>query len=604
MKKESRMKKGRQNEKKVRSRLQGKGYLKTLILGFAALYLVSMLLATYLVKCKFEDDYERTISQRAGMIQNMVRDDSRTRGWRGAEWSEEQQRYCDMILSNLSTVIDTKYQLISYALYDADGKLRSHSQNTIGLTSGIAEEAGEEMKMEYLCYILSDYLTDEEIRQLAEYQNVLYQQSPLQPARYLVLITIAQESRELEKIQIYDVRWSEDRENTEFIKNLPEEYQYYSVTAGGKTYWLKDGGIDWEWKNPSVKEDAEPFQMHFMGTFAQMPGLQYGTAIWNEWQDNEYLQNYPEKIEGGYLSLNEYYENYLDSQTKSSVSMADITYPIYFNEDTEHIYSLQIRTVTHPWMAAMDYMKYVYLGGFLLMLACMIKVAYSMNRTYEQQERLEEMRRDFTNAIAHELKTPLSVIRGFSENLKENTIAEKREYYLDKIVEQTEEMDQLVQKMCDISKLDSSQLVLKRETVDLLELIKGQAEKLQAQTAEKNLEVKYQVQGAFVFEGDRYYLEKAVFNLLSNAVEYNVQDGMIQITVEPERCSIENTGTPISEEKLAFVGNQFYSGEESRTSWEKHLGLGLYLADQIFSLHHLKLSIANVETGVRVMIEK
>ena len=237
------------------------------------------------------------------------------------------------------------------------------------------------------------------------------------------------------------------------------------------------------------------------------------------------------------------------------------------------------------------------------MLICAAAVIYAMNRTYEQQTRLEEMRRDFTNAIAHELKTPLSVVRGFTENLKENTNEQKKDYYLDKIVEQTEEMDQMVRKMCDISKLDSEQLVLQKESVDLLELFQEQEKKVQSLIAEMDLDVEYRLRGEFRLEGDRYYLGKALLNLFSNAAEYNRRNGNILITVDPTFCSIENTGDPIPEEKLAFAGNLFYSGDENRSYQRKHLGLGLYLAERIFELHHLKMKMENTETGVRVTIE-
>lgn len=238
------------------------------------------------------------------------------------------------------------------------------------------------------------------------------------------------------------------------------------------------------------------------------------------------------------------------------------------------------------------------------MLVCAAAVIYAMNRTYEQQMRLEEMRRDFTNAIAHELKTPLSVVRGFTENLKENTNEQKKDYYLDKIVEQTEEMDQMVRKMCDISKLDSKQLVLQKESVDLLELFQEQEKKVQSLIEEMDLDVEYRVRGEFRLEGDRYYLGKALLNLFSNAAEYNRRNGNILITVDPEFCSIENTGNPIPEEKLAFAGNLLYSGDENRSYQRKHLGLGLYLAERIFELHHLKMKMENTENGVRVTVQK
>ena len=72
---------------------------------------------------------------------------------------------------------------------------------------------------------------------------------------------------------------------------------------------------------------------------------------------------------------------------------------------------------------------------------------HAFRKAADRQARLEETRRDFTNAMAHELKTPLGVIRNFSENLLEHNMEEKRDYYLTQIIGQTEEMDQMVLKM-------------------------------------------------------------------------------------------------------------------------------------------------------------
>ena len=160
----------------------------------------------------------------------------------------------------------------------------------------------------------------------------------------------------------------------------------------------------------------------------------------------------------------------------------------------------------------------------------------------------------------------------------------------------------MVGKMCDISKLDSEQLVLQKETVDVLELVKGQEKKIQELIENLNLDVEYRVRSPFVVEGDPYYLGKAFFNLLSNAAEYNRRDGMIEILMDEECISIENTGASIPEEKLKFIGNMFYSGNQSRSRQAKHHGLGLYLTRRILELHHLDLRIENAEDGVRVTV--
>jgi len=240
--------------------------------------------------------------------------------------------------------------------------------------------------------------------------------------------------------------------------------------------------------------------------------------------------------------------------------------------------------------------------GAILTLACMIKVIYSTHKNYREREKLESMRRDFTNAAAHELKTPLSVIRGFAENLKEDTVKEKREYYLDQIINQTEQIDELVKEMIHISKLDSDEIVLNRQQYSLVELVKEQMSKFDAQMEEKNLHVLYEVEQDFILEADLDKMGRAIWNLLSNAVEYNRADGSIWIFSEKDKLSIENTGTAIPAEVLSHVFEMFYTGDESRHERSRHMGLGLYLAKRICEIHGLKIEICNTDAGVRTTI--
>ena len=130
----------------------------------------------------------------------------------------------------------------------------------------------------------------------------------------------------------------------------------------------------------------------------------------------------------------------------------------------------------------------------------MIKINLCIPQIYDTQMSLEETRRDFTNAMAHELKTPLGIIRNFAENLMEHNMEEKRDYYLAQIIGQTEEMDHLVIKMIEISKLDSEDLVLKKEVLSFGELIKEQMARLEPMVQEKNLRVQYQENGNFLYD--------------------------------------------------------------------------------------------------------
>ena len=329
--------------------------------------------------------------------------------------------------------------------------------------------------------------------------------------------------------------------------------------------------------------------------------LEFGKEYYEKWVSDSFLQEYPE-----------YYKSHSDVESARTISGLEVNDEVALmlyivNPDSETYagsYTMVIRSTSHPLIAALDYLKYIYLIGFLLMLLFIFAVSYSVNRTYKKHRILSETKRDFTNAVAHELKTPLGIIRNFTENLLEHTQDEKEAYYLEQIVKQTETMKEMSQEMIYISKLDSEQLKLKKESVSFLTLIEEQYEKLEPLADEKNLEIRYKLADDFVAYGDKIYLEKAVWNILSNAIVYNRRDGFITIRMSSDACSIENTGAPISKDALPHVFDMFFTSDESRNSKDKHLGLGLYLVKRILDLHHLKVSIENTDIGVKVTIRK
>lgn len=170
------------------------------------------------------------------------------------------------------------------------------------------------------------------------------------------------------------------------------------------------------------------------------------------------------------------------------------------------------------------------------------------------------------------MKTPLAVIRGFAENLEEDTNESKRKYYL--------------------------------EQISVRALLDELTAAYSAQIEEKQMELSVFCREDFVIAGDRRFIEKAFSELLSNAVGYNRQEGKIRIDIDRDMCVIANTGERIPEEDLPRVCELFFTGNKSRGGEEKHLGIGLYLADRIFRTHGLGMKVENTACGVQVSVKK
>lgn len=596
-----------------------KRFWKPVMIVFAALYLVIMALATLLAKERIKDEYLRAFEEAAVSIQKKA-DISGTSGketeqeeMKTKKWDDKKKKefYQNLVNEYFRSSANPEL-MISAAFYDENKELMAKSCDLIGDTMYTADTSGNR----YGPYVLEDFLTFEQKEKLAGYhwESMQSTEDYTLPEKYRILIRTSSDGQELYGIYVQELTWQEEEggENPEdqyvdpFMDSIvmsttgvKVDYATGAESGEDKVFRETDSKIVWEWVNPDVsagqRENGEiqatALEFPYMGSYER----------WYRWSSSEFLHEFSEE---GQFSWNEGEEDpglalypaqrkfYLGARYQLKIGM--ITSPSAY---------LDIRMEESPWFAAFDYMKYLYLMGLILTSACMFLVIIIFEKAYERQMALEEMRRDFTNAMAHELKTPLGIIRNFSENLIERNMEEKREYYLTQIIGQTEEMDHLAAEMIEISKLDSEELVLRKEPVSFGELVREQMERFELPADEKNLQIEFREEAEFRVDGDREYLAKAIWNLLSNAVEYNVPDGRILIRTDAKCCSIENTGKPIEEEQLLHAFDLFYTGNKSRGREGKHMGLGLFLAKKILNLHHLGLTIENTDEGIRTEIK-
>ncbi len=565
-----------------------------MITGFLVLYLMTMGLSTYLVGIRYREAFESVCRAKRGEAEQLL-------------WNyQEQFQEADPVFRDgfarylLGTLLNSgsRYQQFSMALYDEEGKKITETGSSLGILYGYAYEGDYEP----FCWPAADYLTEAEIDELARYMDLAYDcirknawtddtsDLPKEMQEYRFTLYITSGTRKPFALVVQKIRWSQAGEA--ILDPLTGNLNSYGVP--GYEYVEIEGDIVWQWGDPEEYGGRIVSTMNLGDTF---PYIWDGHEAWKSWQENFYLQTLPETI----LTSSMEASGGFRLAAGRTPDQRELWIPSV-KESKEGGYSIALRMDSHPWLAAVEAMKYVYLSCFAVMAVGMWKILYVTGNVYRQQEALEETRRDFTNAMAHELKTPLGVIRGFAENLLENIHEEKKDYYLHQIIRQTEEMDALTREMITISRMDSEQLSLEKESVSLGELAKEELEHMRPMVEEKQLQVQYRTEEAFVLEGDKGYLARAIRNLLSNAVFYNRSGGRIEITVTSGCCTVENTASPLSEEQLARAFEMFYQGEESRSG--EHLGLGLYLADKIFKLHGLKVEIENTQQGVKVTVQK
>lgn len=590
---------------KGNARRKKKRFWRPIAVGFAAMYLITMVSVTALVARRFSHEYDQSCINLTSSLLTSANDLEES--VQQEQWGDEERkrRYLELANQSFLGTDDSPYLQFSAAFYDKDGQLLAKSSDAAISTAG----AG------FYAYILDDCLPPAKKEQLAGYYwEVLkeaLQSNYSTPEKYCFYSQLAPRGQELWGIYVQQVTWEEGPGESPFYTNPMDgivhflskapiiDYQTGKETGEEKEYHQTDSEIVWEWLNPNVSNDLRDMGK-IQNANLYFPYMQNSFESWKRWNESGYLQGFPQEGSFHWESGLEYPE--LLTESNGFYHRGRFPVKVGFLDDP---YSyMEVRMEARPWVTALDYMKYVYLAGFVLTLACMAAIIYMQNKTYGRQALLEETRRDFTNAIAHELKTPLGVIRNFAENLLEHNMEAKRDYYISQIIGQTEEMDHLVAEMIEISKLDSDETLLKKEAVSFSALLHEQADRFEPIVREKNILIRYEEKADFQLEGDKDYLARAIWNVLSNAIDYNVPEGTVSITIDRDLCAIENSGAHLEEEQLAHAFDLFYTGNKSRGGKDRHMGMGLFLAKKILELHGLAILLENTKDGVRVSIRK
>ncbi len=222
----------------------------------------------------------------------------------------------------------------------------------------------------------------------------------------------------------------------------------------------------------------------------------------------------------------------------------------------------------------------------------------------EKERSLENMRKEFISSVSHEFKTPLGIIKGFAEGFKDNIAENKKDYYIDVILDEIEKMDELVMDLLDLSKLESKAYVLKPENFEIAELIEEVAMRLIKGIEAQNILLKIKISENCVgVWADRRKTEQVVTNILSNAIRHTGYGGCINITVENMEnklaVNIENTGEHIKEGDIERIWDRFYRAEKSRDRKTGGTGLGLSIVKNILELHQSQYGAENTQEGVR-----
>lgn len=222
----------------------------------------------------------------------------------------------------------------------------------------------------------------------------------------------------------------------------------------------------------------------------------------------------------------------------------------------------------------------------------------------EKERSLDRLRKNFVSSVSHELKTPVSLILGYAEGLRENVARDPadKDYYCTVIADEAVKMDKLVNDLLDLSQIESGYFRLDRTDFDLALLLDEIALKYRTILQENGIVLKIERQSSLTVNGDILRTEQVITNLLNNAIAHVAAARLIRITAEEGeggvRVTVYNTGRHIPSESLGNLWQSFYKVDEARTRERGGHGLGLSIVRAIQELHGNAYGVENVDGGV------
>lgn len=204
---------------------------------------------------------------------------------------------------------------------------------------------------------------------------------------------------------------------------------------------------------------------------------------------------------------------------------------------------------------------------------------------YSKRYDMAAYRRTLTGALAHDLKTPLTAISGYAENLRDHTHPDKADAYADCILENVQHMDSMIAGTLGLAELESRDKI-EMQAVDLTALIADAFEKVQPVTEQRGLTV--ELSGTCTVRGNAEMLRQLALNLAANAAQHAAEGGKITVTGEGRTLRMQNSFAGELDEKA--IMEPFKRGSKARGR-ESGSGLGLSIVQQIAALHKAKLRV-------------
>ena len=237
------------------------------------------------------------------------------------------------------------------------------------------------------------------------------------------------------------------------------------------------------------------------------------------------------------------------------------------------------------------------------------KANNSLKHDIEQKEKIEQMRTEFLGNVSHELKTPIALIQGYAEGLKEGVSddPDSRQFYCDVIMDEAAKMNQMVKNLLTLNQLEFGDEDIVFERFDITELIRGILQSMEILAQQAEAQVIFGLREPVYVWADEFKVEQVLRNYISNAFHHVDGEKVVEVKVmkgpDKARVSVFNTGQPIPEEDLAHIWDKFYKVDKAHTREYGGNGIGLSIVKAIMESFHQEYGVNNYDNGVEFWFE-